>query len=118
MLRNVFPVNFLLNLSKIHSAPSFIANQAYADSENFSGSANFPYLVTPDTALQNQALADGSRYESILDNYDTSQIQSLVSQADATTIVFVNADSEKVISALMVTMEIATISHFGTLETT
>lgn len=58
-----------------------------------SGSANFPYLVTPDTALQNQALADGSRYESILDNYQTSQIEALVSQADATTIVFVNADS-------------------------
>jgi beta-glucosidase-like glycosyl hydrolase len=58
-----------------------------------SGSANFPYLVTPDTALQNQALADGSRYESILDNYDTDQISSLVSQADVTAIVFVNADS-------------------------
>jgi beta-glucosidase-like glycosyl hydrolase len=58
-----------------------------------SGSANFPYLVTPDTALQNQALADGSRYESILDDYDTDQISSLVSQADVTAIVFVNADS-------------------------
>ena len=58
-----------------------------------SGSANFPYLVTPDTALQNQALADGSRYESILDNYATGQISSLVSQADVTAIVFVNADS-------------------------
>jgi beta-glucosidase len=58
-----------------------------------SGSANFPYLVTPDTALQNQALADGTRYESILDNYQTSQIQALVSQADVTSIVFVNADS-------------------------
>jgi hypothetical protein len=58
-----------------------------------SGSANFPYLVTPDAALQNQALADGTRYESILDNYATSQISALVSQADATTIVFVNADS-------------------------
>ena len=58
-----------------------------------SGSANFPYLVTPDNALQNQALADGSRYESILDNYQTTQIQALASQADATAIVFVNADS-------------------------
>ena len=58
-----------------------------------SGSSNFPYLVTPDAALQNQALADGSRYESILDNYQTSQIQALVSQPDTTTIVFVNADS-------------------------
>jgi beta-glucosidase-like glycosyl hydrolase len=58
-----------------------------------SGSANFPYLITPDSALQAQALADGSRYESILDDYATSQIEALVSQADVTTIVFVNADS-------------------------
>jgi hypothetical protein len=58
-----------------------------------SGSANFPYLVTPDSALQNQALADGTVYQSILDNYQTSQIQALASLADATTIVFVNADS-------------------------
>jgi beta-glucosidase len=58
-----------------------------------SGTADFPYLVTPDTALQNQALEDGSRYESILDNYATSQINALVAQAYATPIVFVNADS-------------------------
>ncbi|EKD20195.1 uncharacterized protein L3040_007192 [Drepanopeziza brunnea f. sp. 'multigermtubi'] len=58
-----------------------------------SGTANFPYLVTPDTALQNQALADGTRYESILDNYATSKIEALVAQADATAIVFVNANS-------------------------
>lgn len=58
-----------------------------------SGTADFPHLVTPDTALQNQALADGSRYESVLDNYATSQIKTLVSQAYATAIVFVNADS-------------------------
>ncbi len=58
-----------------------------------SGSSNFPYLVTPDTALQNQALADGTRYESIIDNYATSQIETLVAQADATAIVFVNANS-------------------------
>ena len=58
-----------------------------------SGSANFPYLITPDSALQSQAIADRTRYESILDNYATSQIEALVSQADVTTIVFVNADS-------------------------
>jgi beta-glucosidase len=57
-----------------------------------SGTANFPYLVTPDTALQNQAIADGSRYESVLNNYATSQIRALVSQQDVTAIVFVNAD--------------------------
>ncbi|KAK7741991.1 beta-glucosidase [Cytospora paraplurivora] len=58
-----------------------------------SGTADFPYLITPDTALQNQALADGTRYESILDNYATSQIKSLITQAYSTAIVFVNADS-------------------------
>lgn len=58
-----------------------------------SGSAEFPYLVTPDSALQAQALADGSIYQSITDNYATSQIAKLVTQANATTIVFVNADS-------------------------
>ncbi|KUJ20982.1 beta-glucosidase 1 precursor [Mollisia scopiformis] len=58
-----------------------------------SGSANFPYLITPDTALQAQALADGSIYQSVLDNYATSQIEALVAQAYVTSIVFVNADS-------------------------
>lgn len=58
-----------------------------------SGTADFPYLITPDTALQIQALQDGSRYESILDNYASGQINALVSQADATAIVFVNANS-------------------------
>ena len=58
-----------------------------------SGSSNFPYLVTPDAALQAQALKDRTRYESILSNYATSQIKALVSQEDATAIVFVNADS-------------------------
>ncbi|CAD6442846.1 2a6536c0-cd11-4100-b891-69563b9bec55 [Sclerotinia trifoliorum] len=57
-----------------------------------SGSSNFPYLVTPDTALQNQAIADGTVYQSILDNYATSEIEALVSQ-DVTAIVFVNANS-------------------------
>lgn len=58
-----------------------------------SGTADFTYLVTPDTALQNQALADGSRYESILDNYATSQIEDLVTQSGATAIVFAHANS-------------------------
>ncbi|KAL2135934.1 hypothetical protein VTI74DRAFT_6162 [Chaetomium olivicolor] len=58
-----------------------------------SGTANFPYLVTPDAALQAQAVKDGSRYESILSNYAASQTKALVSQANVTAIVFVNADS-------------------------
>lgn len=58
-----------------------------------SGTADFPYLVTPDAALQYQALSDGTRYESILDNYAWSQIKALVNQAESTAIVFANADS-------------------------
>lgn len=58
-----------------------------------SGTADFPYLVTPETALQNQALSDNTRYESILDNYAWTQIQALVRQAESTAIVFAHADS-------------------------
>ncbi|KAK4661345.1 beta-glucosidase [Podospora pseudopauciseta] len=58
-----------------------------------SGTANFPYLITPDAALQAQAIKDGSRYESILTNYASSQTRALVSQDNVTAIVFVNADS-------------------------
>ncbi|KAL2156589.1 hypothetical protein VTH82DRAFT_1334 [Thermothelomyces myriococcoides] len=58
-----------------------------------SGSANYPYLVTPDAALQAQAIQDGTRYESVLSNYAEERTKALVSQAHATAIVFVNADS-------------------------
>ncbi|SPO01091.1 probable beta-glucosidase [Cephalotrichum gorgonifer] len=58
-----------------------------------SGTSNFPYLVTPDQALQAQALEDGTRYESILSNYQNAATRALVRQDNATTIVFVNADS-------------------------
>lgn len=56
-----------------------------------SGTSNFPYLVTPDTALQNQAVKDGTRYESILSNYQWAETQALVSQPNVTSIVFVNS---------------------------
>lgn len=58
-----------------------------------SGTANFPYLVTPDSALQARAIQDGSRYESVLTNYASSQIKNVVTQDNVTAIVFVNADS-------------------------
>jgi beta-glucosidase len=58
-----------------------------------SGTANFPYLITPDSALQARAVQDGSRYESILSNYAAAQTKALVSQDNVTAIVFVNADS-------------------------
>jgi beta-glucosidase len=58
-----------------------------------SGTANFPYLITPDSALQARAVEDGSRYESILSNYAGEKTKALVSQDNVTAIVFVNADS-------------------------
>ena len=58
-----------------------------------SGTSQFPYLVTPDTALQNQAVKDGTRYESILSNYQTAATQALVRQPNVTSIVFVHAQS-------------------------
>ncbi|ROT36180.1 beta-glucosidase [Sodiomyces alkalinus F11] len=58
-----------------------------------SGTASFPYLVTPDSALQKRALEDGSRYESILSNWADDATVKLVSEPDATPIVFVNANS-------------------------
>ncbi|KAL9636565.1 MAG: hypothetical protein Q9164_002738 [Protoblastenia rupestris] len=57
-----------------------------------SGSANFPYLVTPDTAIQNEILANNGIYQSITDDYAGTQILQLASQASVA-IVFVNADS-------------------------
>lgn len=58
-----------------------------------SARANFPYLVTPDAALQRRVLEYGGRYETIIDNYATDKINALVSQENATAIVFVNANS-------------------------
>ncbi|KAI1869671.1 uncharacterized protein JN550_005652 [Neoarthrinium moseri] len=58
-----------------------------------SGTANFPYLIAPIDALNFQAADDGTRIEAVLNNSATSQITDLVSQADATALVFVNADS-------------------------
>ncbi|OAA56347.1 beta-glucosidase 1 precursor [Niveomyces insectorum RCEF 264] len=58
-----------------------------------SGTANFPYLVTPDAVLQARALRDGSAYQSILANNQPDATAALVSQDSVTSIVFVNADS-------------------------
>ncbi|KAJ5152916.1 beta-glucosidase A [Penicillium canariense] len=54
---------------------------------------NSPTWLPPDSAIQSKVLEYGGRYESILDNYDGDAISSLVSQPDATCIVFGNADS-------------------------
>ncbi|GJN69234.1 hypothetical protein PLICBS_003282 [Purpureocillium lilacinum] len=56
-----------------------------------SGTSNFPYLITPDSALQAQAIKDGTRYESILTNYAWAETKALVTQPNVTAIVFANA---------------------------
>jgi len=81
------------NLNGPNSCPDRGCNNGTLGMSWGSGSSNFPYLVTPDDALKHQAVMDGTRYESILNNYATSQIRALVGQANATAIVFVNANS-------------------------
>jgi beta-glucosidase len=58
-----------------------------------SGTSQFPYLITPDSAIQARVVADGGRYESVFDNYNTDAISALVSLPEATCIVFGNSDS-------------------------
>ncbi|KAF5018942.1 hypothetical protein F66182_9058 [Fusarium sp. NRRL 66182] len=58
-----------------------------------SGTSQFPYLITPDQGIQDQAAVDGSRYESILNNNQWDQTQALVSQPNVTAIVFANANA-------------------------
>lgn len=57
-----------------------------------SGSANFPYLITPETAIQNEVVGNNGVFQSITNNFATTQIQTLAGQASVA-IVFVNADS-------------------------
>ncbi|KAL8961817.1 MAG: hypothetical protein Q9193_001682 [Seirophora villosa] len=57
-----------------------------------SGTANFPYLVTPETAIQNEIVSNNGVFQSITDNFAGTQIQALASQASVA-IVFVNADA-------------------------
>ncbi|GIZ42155.1 hypothetical protein CKM354_000543300 [Cercospora kikuchii] len=57
-----------------------------------SGTAEFPYLVTPDTAIQNEVLANGGAYESNLDNWNLEPIGKLARRANVS-IVFANSNS-------------------------
>ena len=57
-----------------------------------SGTANFPYLVTPETAIQNEVVGNNGVFASITDSFAYTQIDQLASQASVA-IVFVNADS-------------------------
>ena len=56
-----------------------------------SGTANFPYLVTPETAIQNEVVANLGEFLSITDNFAASQIKALATAASVS-IVFANAD--------------------------
>jgi len=58
-----------------------------------SGTANFPYLITPLDALNQQAIEDHTRLEAVLDNYATDTIKALTKQESATSLVFVNANA-------------------------
>ncbi|KAI5358252.1 Putative glycoside hydrolase, family 3, glycoside hydrolase family 3 domain, immunoglobulin [Septoria linicola] len=57
-----------------------------------SGSAEFPYLITPDTALQNEVVSNGGAYESILNNWDLEPVGALARRANVS-IVFANSNS-------------------------
>ena len=57
-----------------------------------SGTANYPYLITPLAAIQNQALADGSLIQAVTNDYAYKQIGPLASQASVA-VVFVTSDS-------------------------
>lgn len=57
-----------------------------------SGSANFPYLVTPDSAIQSELLSHGSAYESVLNNGALDSATTLARRANVS-LVFANSDS-------------------------
>ncbi len=57
-----------------------------------SGTANFPYLIAPNTALKAQAASDGTKYANVSDNYNFDAVTKAVTGTDAA-LVFANADS-------------------------
>jgi hypothetical protein len=57
-----------------------------------SGTANFPYLIAPNTALMTQAAKDKSSYVNVSNNYDFDAVTKAVTGADVA-LVFANADS-------------------------
>lgn len=57
-----------------------------------SGTSNFPYLVSPLTAIQNKVVSVGGVIQSVTDNYALNQAQTIASQASVS-LVFVNSDS-------------------------
>ena len=58
-----------------------------------SGTANFPYLISPYTAIQNEVISNGNgEVQGITDNYAYSQISSLARRASVC-LTFINSDS-------------------------
>lgn len=57
-----------------------------------SGTANFPYLISPATAIQNEVLSKGGVVQAVTDDWAAKQIAALARQASVS-IVFVNADA-------------------------
>ncbi|KAF2163741.1 glycoside hydrolase family 3 protein [Zasmidium cellare ATCC 36951] len=57
-----------------------------------SGSTDFTYLVTPDTALQNEVVSNGGAYESVLNNYGLEYIGELARRSNVS-IVFANSNA-------------------------
>lgn len=57
-----------------------------------SGTTNFPYLITPQNAIEQYVRSQGHNVETICDNYAESQIQRLATISD-TALVFINADA-------------------------
>ncbi|MCJ1343879.1 hypothetical protein MMC31_002077 [Peltigera leucophlebia] len=57
-----------------------------------SGTANFPYLISPATAIQNEVVSKGGVVQAITDDWAAKQIAALARQASVS-IVFVNADA-------------------------
>jgi hypothetical protein len=57
-----------------------------------SGTANFPYLIAPVTALRAQAAKDNTKFSNVSDNYDLAAIAAAATGAEVA-IVFANADS-------------------------
>ncbi|KAE8149638.1 putative beta-glucosidase A [Aspergillus avenaceus] len=57
-----------------------------------SGTANFPYLVTPEQAIQNEVLQGRGNVFAVTDNWNLKKIATAAKQASVS-LVFVNADS-------------------------
>ncbi|PTU20491.1 hypothetical protein P175DRAFT_0501106 [Aspergillus ochraceoroseus IBT 24754] len=57
-----------------------------------SGTSNFPYLVTPEQAIQDEVLRGRGNVFAVTDNYALDQVASVAAQSTVS-LVFVNADS-------------------------